>query len=56
MSGAPGADLIEAGLNEGAGRFALTSLWVLCQAAFDCRRFGWEPLQANMMALPSDRQ
>jgi hypothetical protein len=32
------ADLIEAGLNEGAGKFALTALWVLCAAAPNDRR------------------
>ena len=53
---APGADLIEAGLNEGAGRFALAALWVLCRAASDCRRSGLQPSEASVIVLTSDRK
>jgi hypothetical protein len=52
----PGADLIEAGLNEGAGRFVLSALWVLCRTASDCRRFGLRPREAIMIVLTSDRK
>ena len=51
-----GADLIEAGLNEGAGRFALAALWVLCRVASDCRRFGLQPCEASTIVLTSDRK
>ena len=40
------ADRIEAGLNEGAGRFALARLWALCRAALRCERSGLEPPDA----------
>ena len=49
-----GADLIEAGLNEGAGRFALASYGLCVRrergfVAWACRS------EANMMGLASDR-
>jgi hypothetical protein len=50
------ADLIEAGLNEDAGRFALALLWALCRAASECRRVGLQPCEASMIVLTSDRQ
>src|ERR1700690_338124 len=49
------ADLIEAGLNEDAGRFALALLWALCRAASECRRVGLQPCEASMIVLMSDR-
>ena len=53
---APGAELIEAGLNEGAERFALALLWALCRAASNCRRVGLQPCEASMIVLTSDRK
>jgi len=50
------ADLIEAGLNEDAGRFALALLWALCRAASECRRVGLQPCEASMIVLMSDRK
>ena len=48
------ADLIEAGLNEGAGRFAPARLWALCRARARFRRLGL-PGGASMTGLASDR-
>jgi hypothetical protein len=50
----PVADLIEAGLNEYAGRFALALLWALCRAASEYRRVGLQPCEASMIVLMSD--
>ena len=49
----PVADLIEAGLNEDAGRFAAL-LWALCRAASECSRVGLQPCEASMIVLMSD--
>jgi hypothetical protein len=48
------ADLIEAGLKEGAERFALAPLWALCKARARFRRLGL-PRGASMTGLASDR-
>jgi hypothetical protein len=48
------ADLIEAGLNEGAGRFARTPLWVLYAKALDCGRFDLGSGEARPMVLTGD--
>jgi hypothetical protein len=48
------ADLIEAGLNEGAGRFALTALWVLFAAAPNDRGIFVAPGEARTRVLTID--
>ena len=48
------ADLIEAGLNEGAGRFAPATLWALCRARARFRRLGL-PRGVSMTGLASYR-
>jgi hypothetical protein len=47
-------DLIEAGLNEGAGRFAPATLWALCRARARFSRLGL-PRGASMTGLARDR-
>jgi hypothetical protein len=48
------ADLIEAGLNEGAGRLALIALWVLCSTALGRHRFDLAPCKASRTVLTGD--
>jgi hypothetical protein len=48
------ADLIEAGLNEGAGRLALIALWVLCATTLGRHRFDLAPDKASGTVLTGD--
>jgi hypothetical protein len=50
------ADLIEAGLNEDAGRLALALLWALCRAGSEFRRVGLQPGEASLIVVMSDRE